>query len=91
MEHDPVSTHKATTFVRGTSGDQGQRKGYAASCTCGAVTFGGFESRTDAKAALEHTEGEVENPTWADDQKLRTCYPKLKDSEDHQEWDRRFH
>ena len=52
-----VTTHKATTFVRGTSGDQGQRKGYAASCTCGAVTFGGFGSRTEARAALE-CEGE---------------------------------
>lgn len=47
--------HKAVAFERGTSGDQGQRKGYAASCeTCGAVTFGGFGSKTDAKAALEH-------------------------------------
>ena len=52
-----MSTHKATTFVRGTSGDQGQRKGYAAACTCGAVTFGGFGSRTEARAALE-CEGE---------------------------------
>ena len=49
-----MSTHKPTTFVRGTSGGQGRRKGYAASCTCGAVTFGGFGSRADAKAALEH-------------------------------------
>ncbi|GAA1337067.1 hypothetical protein [Arthrobacter roseus] len=48
-----MSTHKATTFERGTSGDQGQWKGYAARCTCGAVTFGGFGSKTDAKGALE--------------------------------------
>lgn len=48
--------HKAVAYERGTFGDQGQRKGYAASCeTCGAVTFGGFANKTLAKAALEHT------------------------------------
>lgn len=47
--------HKAVAFERGTSGDQGQHKGYAASCeTCGAVTFGGFRTKTEAKAALDH-------------------------------------
>jgi hypothetical protein len=49
--------HKAVAFERGTHGDQGQYKGYAASCeTCGAVTFGGFRTKTDAKAALIHSE-----------------------------------
>lgn len=49
------ATHKTTTFERGTSGDKGERKGYAARCeTCGAVTFGGFPSKTAAKEALEH-------------------------------------
>lgn len=49
--------HKAIAYERGTYGDQGQAKGYAASCeTCGAVTFGGFRTKTDAKAALIHTE-----------------------------------
>lgn len=49
--------HKAVAFERGTSGDQGQHKGYAASCeTCGAVTFGGFRTKTEAKGALEHSE-----------------------------------
>jgi hypothetical protein len=48
--------HKTTAYERGRFGDQGQRKGYAASCdTCGAVTFGGFANKTLAKAALEHT------------------------------------
>lgn len=48
--------HKTVAYERGTFGDQGQLKGYAASCeTCGAVTFGGFASKTLAKAALEHT------------------------------------
>lgn len=51
-----MSTHAVTTFVRGTSDPQGLRKGYAASCTCGAVTFGGFVSRTEARGALEHGE-----------------------------------
>ncbi|QYF89719.1 hypothetical protein [Arthrobacter sp. PAMC25284] len=52
-----MSAHKAVAFERGTYGDQGQYKGYAASCeTCGAVTFGGFRTKTDAKAALLHTE-----------------------------------
>ncbi|WNT44936.1 hypothetical protein SEA_ABBYDAISY_41 [Arthrobacter phage AbbyDaisy] len=47
--------HKTVAYERGTFGDQGQLKGYAASCeTCGAVTFGGFASKTLAKAALEH-------------------------------------
>lgn len=51
------AAHKAVAFERGTSGDQGQRKGYAARCdTCGAVTFGGFATKTAAKAALLHTE-----------------------------------
>ncbi|MET3718333.1 hypothetical protein [Arthrobacter sp. UYEF21] len=50
-----MSKHKAVAFERGTSGDQGQHKGYAARCdTCGAVTFGGFRTKTEAKAALEH-------------------------------------
>jgi hypothetical protein len=49
--------HKAVAFERGTYGDQGQQQGYAASCeTCGAVTFGGFRTKTEAKAALLHTE-----------------------------------
>lgn len=49
--------HNAVAFERGTSGGQGQSKGYAARCdTCGAVTFGGFRTKTDAKAALLHTE-----------------------------------
>lgn len=49
--------HKSIAFERGTYGDQGQCKGYAASCeTCGAVTFGGFPTKTDAKAALIHSE-----------------------------------
>ena len=52
-----MTTHKITTVERGKSGDQGQRKGYAASCTCGAITFGGFGSRTEARDALEHGEG----------------------------------
>lgn len=48
--------HHAVAYERGTFGDQGQLKGYAASCdTCGAVTFGGFANKTLAKAALEHT------------------------------------
>jgi len=48
--------HIAVAYERGTFGDQGQMKGYAASCeTCGAVTFGGFANKTLAKAALEHT------------------------------------
>lgn len=48
--------HKASAFERGTSGDQGQHKGYAASCeTCEAVTFGGFRTKTQAKCALMHT------------------------------------
>jgi hypothetical protein len=47
--------HSAVAFERGTSGGQGQHKGYAAQCdTCGAVTFGGFRTKTDAKGALEH-------------------------------------
>lgn len=51
-----MTGHKVAAFERGRSGDQGQRKGYAAACeTCGAVTFGGFATKTDAKAALEHT------------------------------------
>lgn len=48
--------HIAVAFERGTSGFTGQNKGYAARCeTCGAVTFGGFQTKTEAKAALEHT------------------------------------
>jgi hypothetical protein len=48
--------HKIVAFERGRFGDQGQRKGYAARCeTCGAVTFGGFASKSEAKWALEHT------------------------------------
>lgn len=47
--------HKAVAFERGTYGHDGAQKGYAARCdTCGAVTFGGFRTKTDAKAALEH-------------------------------------
>lgn len=49
--------HSVVAFERGTSGDQGQHKGYAARCdTCGALTFGGFRTKTEAKAALEHGE-----------------------------------
>lgn len=51
------TAHKIETVERGTSGDQGQYKGYAARCTCGAITFGGFGTRTEARAALEHEEG----------------------------------
>lgn len=51
--------HKAVAFVRGTYGHDGSQKGYAASCeTCGAVTFGGFRTKTDAKGALEHSHGD---------------------------------
>ncbi|WP_432244795.1 hypothetical protein ACRB8A_12385 [Arthrobacter sp. G.S.26] len=51
-----MSKHVTVAFERGTSGDQGQRKGYAARCeTCGAVTFGGFRTKTEAKGALLHT------------------------------------
>ena len=47
--------HIAVAFERGTYGHDGSQKGYAARCdTCGAVTFGGFRTKTDAKAALEH-------------------------------------
>lgn len=54
MSENP-DRHKAVAFERGTSGDQGQHKGYAASCeTCDAVTFGGFRTKTEAKAALDH-------------------------------------
>lgn len=50
--------HKTLALERGTSGNQGERKGYAARCdTCGAVTFGGFANKTLAKAALEHARG----------------------------------
>ncbi len=52
-----MSKHKAVAFERGTYGHDGRQKGYAARCeTCGAVTFGGFRTKTDAKAALLHTE-----------------------------------
>ncbi|MEV8081137.1 hypothetical protein AB0O38_16100 [Pseudarthrobacter oxydans] len=52
-----MSKHQAIAFERGTYGDQGQQKGYAARCeTCGAVTFGGFRTKTAAKAALLHSE-----------------------------------
>lgn len=52
-----LAGHKAVAFERGTSGDQGQHKGYAASCeTCGAVIFGGFPTKTEAKGALDHDE-----------------------------------
>lgn len=51
-----MTKHKSVAFERGTSGDQGQHKGYAARCeTCGVVTFGGFRTKTEAKAALEHS------------------------------------
>jgi hypothetical protein len=50
-----VKGHKAVAFERGTYGHDGSQKGYAARCeTCAAVTFGGFRTKTDAKAALEH-------------------------------------
>ena len=55
----PKVRHHVTTFVRGTSDPQGIRKGYAASCTCGAVTFGGFVDRTSARDALEHGKAEA--------------------------------
>jgi len=49
--------HKSVAFERGTFGAQCEQKGYAASCeSCGAVTFGGFRTKTDAKAALLHHE-----------------------------------
>jgi hypothetical protein len=49
--------HKAVAFERGMSGDQGQLKGYVASCgSCSAVTFGGFRTKTEAKSALMHHE-----------------------------------
>lgn len=48
--------HQTAAFERGTYGHDGSQKGYAARCdTCGTVTFGGFRTKTDAKAALEHT------------------------------------
>ncbi|QDG90678.1 hypothetical protein [Pseudarthrobacter sp. NIBRBAC000502770] len=47
--------HIAVAFERGTYGHDGSQNGFAARCeTCGAVTFGGFRTKTDAKAALEH-------------------------------------
>ncbi|WP_267275764.1 hypothetical protein [Arthrobacter sp. CDRTa11] len=50
-------SHKTLAFERGTYGPQGDQTGYAARCeTCGAVTFGGFRTKTDAKAALLHIE-----------------------------------
>jgi hypothetical protein len=53
-------SHKAVAFERGTYGDQGEQKGYAASCeTCGAVTFGGFRTKNDAKAALLHSDNKT--------------------------------
>lgn len=52
-----MTTHKVTTVPRGKSGDQGQHPGYAARCTCGAITFGGFRTRTEARDALEHEVG----------------------------------
>jgi len=56
MKREPA--HKTVAFERGTFGDQGQKKGYAARCdTCAAVTFGGFANKTLAKAALEHDRG----------------------------------
>lgn len=49
--------HKTVAFERGTYGPTGTQPGYAARCvTCGAVTFGGFRTKTEAKAALEHEE-----------------------------------
>ena len=52
-----MSAHKTVAFERGTYGHEGQQKGYAARCnTCGAVTFGGFRTKADAKAALLHSE-----------------------------------
>lgn len=52
--------HKTVAFERGTYGHQGEQKGYAASCeTCGAVTFGGFRTKTDAKAALLHADNKT--------------------------------
>jgi hypothetical protein len=51
------NAHKAVAFERGAYGHDGSQKGYAASCeTCGAVTFGGFRTKTDAKGALEHSD-----------------------------------
>jgi hypothetical protein len=51
-----MSKHKTVAFERGTYGWDGRQKAYAARCdTCGAVTFGGFRTKTDAKAALLHT------------------------------------
>ncbi|WP_102509081.1 hypothetical protein [Sanguibacter massiliensis] len=50
--------HKVVTMERGTT-DEG-RQGYAARCeTCGTLTFGGAESRTAARRALDGTHEDV--------------------------------
>jgi hypothetical protein len=49
--------HVTVAFPRGTYGPDGTQPGFAARCeTCGVVTFGGFRTKTEAKAALEHGE-----------------------------------
>lgn len=56
--YDHILSHRVRAFERGTYGDQGQHQGYAASCeTCGAVTFGGFASKSDARNSLVHRTG----------------------------------
>ncbi len=44
--------HAVTVVSRGTT-EEG-RPGWAARCSCGAITFGGFASRAAARAALDH-------------------------------------
>lgn len=57
---DKRDRHVVLTVERGSYGHDGRQMGYAASCeTCGAVTFGGFRTKTDAKAALLHTKSEL--------------------------------
>ena len=61
QQHDKTGKpkrHVTVAFERGTYGHDGRQKGYAARCeSCGAVTFGGFRTKTDAKASLEHSRG----------------------------------
>lgn len=52
--------HRMVTMPRGTT--DGGRPGFAARCEeagCGAVTFGGFETRTAARGALRGHEAEA--------------------------------
>lgn len=52
--------HKVVTVERGTTADG--RRGFAARCEtegCGEITFGGFVSRTAARAALAGHDGQA--------------------------------